>query len=94
MPTAIDYTFNAHHRTGSVYRGPALKSGDRVTWTNPSTGARHSGLEVEFIYTQLGLVLLRGDFGRVNLRTGAPSPETRRVRLDQVAVDAVVAEGV
>lgn len=93
MPTAIDYTFNAHHRTGSAYRGPALKAGDRVTWSNPSTGTRHKGLRVEFIYVQLGLVLLRGDFGRVNLRTGAPSLETRRVRLDQVAVEAV-AEGV
>lgn len=92
MPTAIDYTFNAHHRTGSTYRGPALKAGDRVTWRNPSTGAHHSGLRVDFIYAQLGLVLVRGDFGRVSLRTGAPSLETRRVRLDQVTVEARAGE--
>lgn len=94
MPTPLTAAFNAHHTTAPAYKGPRLRTGDLVTWRNPATKGHHSGLRVEFIYPHLGLVLLRGDFGRVSLRTGAPSPETKRVRIDQVSVDAVVAEAV
>ena len=92
MPTPLTSSFNAHHTTAPAYKGPRLRTGQLVTWRNPSTGAHHSGVRVEFVYPHLGLVLLRGDFGRVNLRTGAPSPETKRVRIDQVTVDPVPAD--
>lgn len=92
MPTQLTSAFNAHFRTEPVYRGPRIKTGDLVSWRNPATGAHHGRLRVDFVYPHLGLVLLRGDFGRVSLRTGAPSPETRRVRLEQVTPEAAAVE--
>lgn len=93
MQTAAVFNFRrprasdgAHHRT-QPGKGPQFASGDRVTWRNPGTGETHGGLVVEFVYPTLGMLLLRGDFGRVSLRTGRPHIQTERVRMEQVTRD-------
>jgi hypothetical protein len=77
----------AHHRTRPGV-GPQFQSGDVVSWRNPSTGAHHDRLTVEFVYPTYGVVLVRGDFGRLSLKSGLPSLESRRVRMEQVTLEA------
>ena len=84
--------FNAHHRSEPLYGGPRLQAGDLVSWRNPATAAHWGGLRVEFVYPQIGVVLLRGNVGRVSLKTGASRIETVKVRLDQVTVEARAGE--
>jgi hypothetical protein len=81
----------AHFRDRPGSPGPRLTSGDRVTWTNPATGAAWPDLVVEFVYPALRLVLLRGHVGRISIRHGGPSIETIKVRIDQVALQAPAA---
>lgn len=87
MHGSFNFHHAAHHRTRPGV-GLQLSTGDRVVWRNPSTGAVCPGLRVEFVYPQFGIVLLRGDFGRLSLRTGGAHIESRRIRIDQVALQA------
>ena len=91
MQPAFNVHRAAHHRTRPGV-GLQLSTGDRVVWRNPATGAVCSDLKVEFVYPQFGIVLLRGDFGRLSLRTGGAHIESRRIRIDQVALQARAAE--
>lgn len=76
----------AHHRTRPGV-GPQFRAGDTVSWRNPATGAHHGGLLVEFVYLQLGVLLVRGDFGRPSLRTGGAAIQSSQVRMDQVTLE-------
>ncbi len=95
-PAAAPFNFHrpaAHFRTRPG-TAPRLQVGDRVVWRNPATGGHHGGLRIEFVYPSIGTVLLRGDFGRMSLRTGGPHIESRRVRIEQVTADVAAPAGV
>lgn len=76
----------AHYRT-QPGRGPQLRSGDLVSWRNPNNGAHHDGLEIKFVYPSYGVLLVRGDFGRLSLKTGKPAIESRRIRMEHVTLE-------
>jgi hypothetical protein len=63
-----------------------LAAGDEVRWRNPSMGCVWDGLTIEFVYPTIGIALVRGCFGRMNLRTGGDLVESRRLRLDQLTL--------
>lgn len=86
MHGSFNFHHSSHYRT-QPGRSPQFRAGDVVAYRNPSTGAHHGGLEVKFVYPTLGVLLLRGDFGRPSLRTGKPAIETNKVRIEHVTLE-------
>lgn len=93
MQPSFNFHRSAHHRT-QPGRGVQLARGDVVSWRNPATKAHYGGLRVEFVYPTYGVVLLRGDFGRISLRHGGPLIESRKVQIAQVTLEQRAAEAV